>query len=79
MTPDCLLYRRRKSTAFIRDALEARLRMIIPFVEQWPQAMALSAVPANTKDHFNNIMQLTDDIWYHAGDRSADVSKGVLT
>ena len=58
----------------IRDALEARLRMIIPFIEQWPQAMALMVVPSNTKEHFSNLSQLMDDIWYHAGDRSVDVS-----
>ena len=48
--------------------------MIIPFVEQWPQAMAMTAIPANTREHFSNLLQLMDDIWYHAGDRSTDVS-----
>ncbi|XP_022080225.1 ubiquinone biosynthesis protein COQ9-B, mitochondrial-like [Acanthaster planci] len=64
--------KRRRTIPFIRDALEARLRMIIPFIDQWPQAMAMSALPANTKEHFSNLMQLLDDIWYHAGDRSSD-------
>ncbi|XP_071784702.1 ubiquinone biosynthesis protein COQ9-B, mitochondrial-like [Asterias amurensis] len=64
--------RRRRAVPLIRDALEARLRMIIPFIEQWPQAMALMVVPSNTKEHFSNLSQLMDDIWYHAGDRSVD-------
>ncbi|XP_033626201.1 ubiquinone biosynthesis protein COQ9-B, mitochondrial-like [Asterias rubens] len=64
--------RGRRAVPLIRDALEARLRMIIPFIEQWPQAMALMVVPSNTKEHFSNLSQLMDDIWYHAGDRSVD-------
>ncbi|XP_072017939.1 ubiquinone biosynthesis protein COQ9, mitochondrial-like [Amphiura filiformis] len=63
---------RRKTGAFIRDALETRLRMIIPYVDSWPQAMALAALPSNIEDHFANLSQLMDDIWYYAGDKSTD-------
>ncbi|XP_033114458.1 ubiquinone biosynthesis protein COQ9-A, mitochondrial-like [Anneissia japonica] len=65
----------RKVSQIIRDAIEMRLRMIIPYVKHWPQAMALTAVPSNTIEHFKNLSKLMDDIWYYAGDNSADVSK----
>lgn len=64
--------RPRRTSAFIRNALETRLRMIIPYADTWPQAMALTAIPSNTLEHFSNLSQLMDDIWYYAGDRSAD-------
>ena len=69
-----LFFRPRRTSAFIRNALETRLRMIIPYADTWPQAMALTAIPSNTLEHFSNLSQLMDDIWYYAGDRSADVS-----
>ena len=49
--------------------------MITPYVDSWPQAMAISAaLPTNMEEHFKNLTKLMDDIWYYAGDRSTDVS-----
>ncbi|XP_070576072.1 ubiquinone biosynthesis protein COQ9, mitochondrial-like [Ptychodera flava] len=61
-------------TAIIRDAVETRLRMIIPYVDSWPQAMALTALPENITEHFKNLGILMDDIWFYAGDKSTDFS-----
>ncbi|XP_030832028.1 ubiquinone biosynthesis protein COQ9, mitochondrial-like [Strongylocentrotus purpuratus] len=62
---------RKKTCAVIRDALQTRLRMIIPYHAQWPEAMVLTARPENVAEHFNNLANLMDTIWYHAGDKSA--------
>lgn len=35
------------STSIVRDAFEMRLRMLVPYMDHWPQAMALTALPAN--------------------------------
>jgi ubiquinone biosynthesis protein COQ9 len=57
---------------FIRSALETRLRMIVPYLDTWPQAMAISALPQNAVQSFTNLLKLTDDVWFYAGDRSVD-------
>lgn len=62
------------SKSTLKDALEMRLRMLIPYLEHWPQAMALTALPANIQEHFRNLYKLIDDVCFHAGDRSVDVS-----
>lgn len=59
---------------FIMDAVETRLRMIVPYLDTWPQAMAIMALPNNSVTALKNLAQLVDEIWYYAGDRSVDVS-----
>lgn len=56
----------------IRDAVEFRLRMIIPYMSNWPQAMALMVLPQNAPDAVSQACTMVDDIWYFAGDRSTD-------
>ncbi|KAH9490973.1 hypothetical protein Btru_032366 [Bulinus truncatus] len=56
----------------IRNAIEHRLRMIIPYLDKWPQAMAIQALPQNAVESWKNLLNLSDEIWYHAGDRSVD-------
>ncbi|XP_028304585.1 ubiquinone biosynthesis protein COQ9, mitochondrial isoform X1 [Gouania willdenowi] len=64
-----------KETAdFLRDAIETRLRMYIPYIETWPQAMSILLLPHNIPDSLKHLSTLVDDIWYYAGDRSTDVS-----
>ncbi|RUS80095.1 hypothetical protein EGW08_012141 [Elysia chlorotica] len=58
--------------AFIKKAVETRLRMIIPYLETWPQAIAIQALPQNAVESWTNTLNLTDEIWYYAGDRSTD-------
>lgn len=60
--------------AQVRDALEKRLRMVIPYKRTWPQALGLMALPPNVPTSLANLLTLVDDICYYAGDRSVDVS-----
>ncbi|XP_042267857.1 ubiquinone biosynthesis protein COQ9, mitochondrial isoform X1 [Thunnus albacares] len=64
----------KKTADFLRDAIETRLRMYIPYIETWPQAMSLLLLPHNIPDSLKHLSTLVDDIWYYAGDRSTDVS-----
>uniref|UniRef100_A0A3Q0S5Y2 Ubiquinone biosynthesis protein n=1 Tax=Amphilophus citrinellus TaxID=61819 RepID=A0A3Q0S5Y2_AMPCI len=64
----------KKTADFIRDAVETRLRMHIPYIETWPQAMSLLLLPHNIPDSLKHLSTLVDDIWYYAGDRSTDMN-----
>ncbi|KAK2553104.1 Ubiquinone biosynthesis protein COQ9-A [Acropora cervicornis] len=79
---DHLVTERKSSRVIIRDAVEVRLRMLIPYIEQWPQAMGLMLLPYNAPDAAKNVAYLVDEIWYHAGDTSTDINwyakRGVL-
>lgn len=61
----------------MRDAVEARLRMIIPYIDRWSEAMVLLALPRSVPTSLAMTLTLVDDICYYAGDRSVDVSKVV--
>jgi ubiquinone biosynthesis protein COQ9 len=63
-----------KGSELMMDAVEQRLRMIIPYINRWPQAMALKAFPSNAPTALENLALMVDDIWYYAGDRSTDFS-----
>ncbi|XP_035497188.1 ubiquinone biosynthesis protein COQ9, mitochondrial isoform X2 [Scophthalmus maximus] len=64
----------KKTADFLRDAVETRLRMYIPYIETWPQAMSILLLPHNIPDSLKHLSTLVDDIWFYAGDRSTDVS-----
>ncbi|XP_068169092.1 ubiquinone biosynthesis protein COQ9, mitochondrial isoform X1 [Antennarius striatus] len=64
----------KKTADFLRDAVEIRLRMHIPYIESWPQAMSILLLPHNIPDSLKHLSSLVDDIWFYAGDRSTDVS-----
>lgn len=59
----------------VRDAVETRLRMVIPYKKIWPQAMAIMSLPPHVPTALANLLTLVDDICYYAGDRSVDVSR----
>ncbi|KAI3370871.1 hypothetical protein L3Q82_007389 [Scortum barcoo] len=64
----------KKTADFLRDAVETRLRMYIPYIESWPQAMSILLLPHNIPDSLKHLSTLVDDIWYYAGDRSTDMN-----
>nr|XP_061813079.1 ubiquinone biosynthesis protein COQ9-B, mitochondrial-like [Nerophis lumbriciformis] len=64
----------KETGVFLRDAVETRLRMIIPYIETWPQAMSILLLPHNIPKSLKLLSTLVDDIWYYAGDRSTDMS-----
>lgn len=57
---------------FAKMAIEIRLRMLIPYLKHWPQALGLMALPPNVPTSLANVLTLVDDICYYAGDRSVD-------
>uniref|UniRef100_A0A8D0F239 Ubiquinone biosynthesis protein n=2 Tax=Strigidae TaxID=30459 RepID=A0A8D0F239_STROC len=74
----------KKSTdQFLRDAVEARLRMLIPYIEKWPQALSILLLPHNIPSSLNLLTSMIDDIWQYAGDQSTDFNwytrRAVLT
>ncbi|KAM6354366.1 ubiquinone biosynthesis protein COQ9, mitochondrial isoform 4-T4 [Alca torda] len=58
---------------FLRDAVQARLRMLIPYIEKWPQALSILLLPHNIPSSLNLLTSMIDDIWHYAGDQSTDV------
>ncbi|XP_068169093.1 ubiquinone biosynthesis protein COQ9, mitochondrial isoform X2 [Antennarius striatus] len=64
----------KKTADFLRDAVEIRLRMHIPYIESWPQAMSILLLPHNIPDSLKHLSSLVDDIWFYAGDRSTDMN-----
>ncbi|KAL0270605.1 UNVERIFIED_CONTAM: hypothetical protein PYX00_007959 [Menopon gallinae] len=59
---------------FIEHALQTRLKMIIPYIEKWPQAMAIMSQPPNIPTAFTTFSSLIDDICFLAGDKSVDIN-----
>ncbi|XP_051975828.1 ubiquinone biosynthesis protein COQ9-B, mitochondrial-like isoform X1 [Xyrauchen texanus] len=64
----------KKTAEFLKDAVETRLRMLIPYIDTWPQAMSILLLPHNIPDSLKHLSTMVDDIWYYAGDRSTDVN-----
>lgn len=59
---------------FLVHFVRMRLEMIAPYKGQWPQALALIALPQNASTALAQVLTLVDDICYYSGDRSVDVS-----
>lgn len=47
---------------------------LLNFRSTWPKAMAIQALPNNVPNCLATLLSLVDDICYHSGDRSVDVS-----
>lgn len=69
-----LTKKKKSPEVYIKNALEKRLRMLVPYKSTWPQAITLMTLPPNVPIALANILTLIDDICYYAGDRSVDVS-----
>uniref|UniRef100_A0A8C3PCG8 Ubiquinone biosynthesis protein n=1 Tax=Chrysemys picta bellii TaxID=8478 RepID=A0A8C3PCG8_CHRPI len=65
---------KKKTDQFLRDAVEARLRMLIPYIEKWPQAVSILLLPHNIPSSLNLLTSLVDDMWHYAGDQSTDIN-----
>jgi len=59
---------------FIEKAIKERLKMIIPFIDSWPQALTLLATPSVAAEVLEQGANMVDEIWYHAGDMSSDMN-----
>lgn len=62
------------SKKVILGGVEARLRMIVPYKERWPEALALMTLPPNIPVALANVLAIVDDICYYAGDRSVNMN-----
>ncbi|XP_026931632.2 ubiquinone biosynthesis protein COQ9, mitochondrial [Acinonyx jubatus] len=63
---------KRKTDQFLRDAVETRLRMLIPYIEHWPRALSILMLPHNIPSSLSLITSMVDDMWHYAGDQSTD-------
>ncbi|NWU56592.1 COQ9 protein, partial [Dromas ardeola] len=75
--------KKKPTDQFLRDAVQARLRMLIPYIEKWPQALSILLLPHNIPSSLNLLTSMIDDIWHYAGDKSTDFNwytrRAVLT
>lgn len=62
------------SKSVMIGGVESRLRMIIPYKERWPEALALMTLPPNIPTALANLLTIVDDVCYYAGDRSVDMN-----
>ncbi|CAG8510302.1 4328_t:CDS:2 [Paraglomus brasilianum] len=58
----------------VKMACVVRLNMMRPYIKKWPEALAIMAHPSNVSMSVGHLAQLVDDIWYLAGDKSADMN-----
>ncbi|XP_018579611.1 ubiquinone biosynthesis protein COQ9, mitochondrial isoform X2 [Anoplophora glabripennis] len=57
---------------FAEKAIQARIKMIVPYLSKWPQAIAIMTLPPNVPSALATLLTMVDDICYYAGDRSVD-------
>jgi len=57
----------------IRDAIEFRLRLIIPYINVWAEAMKMMLSPKLFSESTDELSKMVDDIWCYAGDQSSDL------
>ncbi|KAF9909111.1 Ubiquinone biosynthesis protein coq9, mitochondrial [Linnemannia zychae] len=51
-----------------------RLGMIAPYIDRWPEALAIMGQPSNVAMSLNHLAKIVDEIWHLAGDKSADMN-----
>jgi len=62
-----------RTTEKLAAAVQMRLEMILPFIETWPQAMTVAALPQNASNTMKIQAELLDIIWQHVGDQTESV------
>jgi ubiquinone biosynthesis protein COQ9 len=45
-----------------------------PYIDKWPQAMALGLQPKNLTTTLQQISSISDEIWKLSGDQSTDIN-----
>lgn len=57
----------------VREALLYRLQLTQPYIQHWPEAMAVMTFnPTYAVQAIENLLRLCDEIWYQLGDKSID-------
>ena len=59
---------------FIREQVETRLRMNMPYMAHWAEALALMSSPLELVASIEVGLTRMDTIWHHAGDTATDVN-----
>ncbi|CAG9763394.1 unnamed protein product [Ceutorhynchus assimilis] len=57
---------------FVELAIQERLKLLLPYIHKWPQAIAIMSLPPNVPNALAALLAMVDDICYFAGDRSVD-------
>lgn len=60
---------------FVTRAVQQRLMMLEPYLNNWPKAIAVMSLPPNAIQSLANLLTLADEICYFSGDRAVDVSR----
>jgi len=58
----------------IIEGIKIRLSYQIPYLTRWNEALALGGLPNNAPKTLEKLTYIADEIWYIAGDRSADLN-----
>ncbi|CAG8437761.1 10135_t:CDS:10 [Ambispora gerdemannii] len=58
----------------IRLACVTRLNLTKPLIHRWPEALAILAQPNNVGLSAKHLAKLSDEIWFLAGDKSANMN-----
>ncbi|KAG0234054.1 Ubiquinone biosynthesis protein coq9, mitochondrial [Actinomortierella wolfii] len=58
----------------VRIGVLTRLGMVAPYIKRWPEALAIMGQPTNVPMSLDHLAKIADEIWYLAGDRSADMN-----
>ncbi|KAK5640082.1 hypothetical protein RI129_010893 [Pyrocoelia pectoralis] len=60
------------SQTIVEEAVRERLKMVIPYLSRWPQALAVMSLPQNVSNSLATLLTMVDDVCYYAGDQSVD-------
>ena len=63
-----------KVTQFLKKSIEQRLRMNVPYMSRWAEALAIMTYPQNAPQSLNLGLELVDSMWHIGGDTTVDIS-----
>ena len=61
-----------KVTSFLKRSIEKRLKMNIPYMSRWADALAVMTYPQNAQKSLNFGLELVDSLWHITGDKDVD-------
>ena len=62
------------STQFLKKSIEQRLKMNVPYMTRWAEALAIMTYPQNAPKSLNLGLELVDSMWHIGGDTNVDMS-----
>ena len=61
-------------TQFLKKSIKQRLKMNVPYMSRWAEALAIMTYPQNAPTSLNLGLELVDSMWHVGGDTNVDVS-----